>query len=228
LALGFLTVLSLLAAVVLAEQRTILLAVAAVCLLFVVFDHAMRGSSHSVPAAAVSAQAELIADIKRELHLDSEGWYVPTEKGTIRRWHASTELGTEPPPVPIPTGMFHDGEIAGVSVPTVGWKLLNQTDAEIQSEDMTTAIEEALTICQRTGLVTRWETETRTTGQNSETVFDIRMTYPRPVPEDDESELTLSLLGTAMSAIVTSPVQLVINNVEQQRREVEVRVLSDK
>jgi hypothetical protein len=54
------------------------------------------------------------------------------------------------------------------------------------------------------------------------------MTYPRPVPEDDESELTLSLLGTAMSAIVTSPVQLVINNVEQQRREVEVRVLSDK
>jgi hypothetical protein len=227
LALGLLTVLSLLAAVVLAEQRTLLLAVAAVCLLFVVFDYAMRGSGHSVSAAAVTAQAELISDIERELHLDSDGWYVPTEGGTVRRWHASTELSAAPPPVPLPAGVFHDGEIAGVSVPTIGWALLAQTDPELPSGEANTAIEEALTICQRTGLVTEWETEARTTGQNSETAFDIRLTCSGSMPGDEGSDLTLSLLGTAIADIAGSPVQLTVNNAEQQRRVVRVRVLSD-
>jgi len=226
LALGFLTVLSLLAAVLLAEQRTLLLAVAAVCLLFVVFDYAMRGSGHSLSAAAVSAQADLIADIERELHLDSDGWYVPTEGGTVRRWHASTELSAAPPPAPLPAGAFHDDEIAGVSVPTTGWALLEQTDAELPSEQASTAIEEALTICRRTGLVTEWETEARTAGQHSESVFGIRLTYSGSVRGDERSDLTLSLLGTAIAGITTSPVRLTVDDAEQRRRVVRIRVLS--
>lgn len=227
LALGFLTVLSLLAAVVLAEQRTLLLAVAAVCLLFVVFDYAMRGSGHSLSAAAVSAQADLIADIERELHLDGDGWYVPTERGTVRRWHASTELSAAPPPAPLPAGAFHDDEIAGVSVPTIGWALLEQTDAELPSREASTAIKEALTICRQTGLVAEWETEARTAGQHSESVFGIRLTYSGSVSGDDRSDLTLSLLGTAIAGIAASPVQLTVDDAEQQRRVVRVRVLPD-
>jgi hypothetical protein len=226
LALGFLTVLSLLAAVVLAEQRTLLLAVAAVCLLFVVFDYAMRGSGHSLSAAAVSAQADLIADIERELHLDSDGWYVPTEGGTVRRWHASTELSAAPPPAPLPAGAFHDDEIAGVSVPTIGWAFLDQTDAELPSGEADQAIEDALTICRQTGLVSEWETEIRTAGQHSETVFDIRLTYSGSVPGDERSTLTLSLLGTAIAGIATSPVQLTVADAEGRRRTVRVHVLS--
>ncbi|WP_136601228.1 hypothetical protein [Salinigranum halophilum] len=226
LALGLLTVLSLLAAVVLAEQRALLLAVAAVCLLFVVFDYAMRGSGHSLSAAAMTAQADLIADIERELHLDSDGWYVPTEGGTVRRWHASTGLSAAPPPAPLPAGAFHDDEIAGVSVPTIGWALLEQTDAELPSRQASTAIEEALTICRRTGLVTEWETEARTAGQHSESVFGIRLTYSGSVPRDERIDLTLSLLGTAIAGIAASPVQLTVNDAEQRRRVVRIRVLS--
>ncbi|WP_143165361.1 hypothetical protein [Halobaculum gomorrense] len=225
-ALGFLTVLSLLAAVVLAEQRTLLLAVAAVCLLFVVFDYAMRGSEHSLSAAAMTAQADLIADIERELHLDSDGWYVPTEGGTVRRWHPSTEVSATYPPDPLPTGAFHDDEIAGVSMPTIGWALLEQTDAELPSEQASTAIEEALTICRRTGLVTAWETEARTTGHHSESVFNIRLTCSGSLPGDEGSDPALSLLGTAIAGIAASPVRLTVTDAEQRRRVVRIRVLS--
>jgi hypothetical protein len=226
LALGFLTVLSLLAAVVLAEQRTLLLAVAAVCLLFVVFDYAMRGSGHSRSAAAVSAQADLLADIQRELHLDGDGWYVPTEDGTVRRWHASTEVSATYPPAPLPAGAFHDDEIAGVSVPTIGWALLAQTDAELPSGEVSTAVEEALTICRQAGLVTEWETEARTTGQHSESVFDIRLTCSKSVPEDERINPALSLLGTAIAGIAASPVQLTVTDAEQRTQVVRIRVLS--
>jgi hypothetical protein len=224
--LGFLTVLSVLAAVVLAEQRTLLLAVAAVCLLFVAFDYAMRSSGHSLSAAAVSAQADLIADIEHELHLDSDGWYVPTEGGTVRRWHASAELSAAPPPDPLPAGAFHDDERAGVSVPTIGWALLEQTDTELPSGEASTAIEEALTICRRTGLVTQWETEARTAGQHPESVFGIRVTCSKSVPEDERIDPALSLLGTAIAGIASSPVQLTVDDAEQRQRVVRIRVLS--
>jgi hypothetical protein len=212
---------------VLAAQRTLLLAVAAVCLLFVVFDHAMRGSGHPLSAAAVSARADLIADIERELHLDSDGWYVPTEGGTVRRWHASAEQSAAPPPAPLPAGAFHDDEIAGVSVPTIGWALLEQSDAELPSGRANTAVEEALTICRQAGLVTEWKTETRTTGPRSESVFGVQLTCSGSVPGDGGSSFTLSLLGTAVAGIAASPVQLTVTDAEQRRRVVRIRVLPD-
>lgn len=226
LALGFLTVLSLLAAVVLAEQRTLLLAVAAVCLLFVVFDYAMRGSGHSLSAAAVSAQADLIADIERELKLNDDGWYVPTENDTVRRWHASTEVSATYPPDPLPTGALHDDEIAGVSVPTIGWALIEQADAELPSGGANAAVDEGLTICRQAGLVTAWETETNSAGQHSESVFDIRLTCSKSVPEDERIDPALSLLGTAIAGIAASPVQLTVDDVEQRIQVVRIRVLS--
>jgi hypothetical protein len=174
----------------------------------------------------VSAQADLLADIERELHLDSDGWYVPTEGGTVRRWHASTELSAAPPPAPLPAGAFHDGEIAGVSVPTIGWALLEQTDAELPAGEASTAIEEALTICRQTGLVTEWETEARTAGQHSESVFDIRLTCSKSVPEDERIDPALSLLGTAIASVSASPVQLTVTGAEQRTQVVRIRVLS--
>jgi hypothetical protein len=226
LALGFLTVLSLLAAVVLAEQRTLLLAVAAVCLLFVVFDYVMRGSGYSVSAAAVTARAKLIVDIKRELYLDDDGWYVPTEDGTVRRWHASTEVSATYPPAPLPAGVFHDDEIAGVSVPTIGWALIEQTDVELPSGEASTAVDEGLTVCRQAGLVTEWETEPRTAGQHSESVFDIRLTCSRSVSEDERIDPALSLLGTAIAGVAASPVQLTVTDAEQRTQVVRIRVLS--
>jgi len=220
--LSLVATLSLLIAVPLAGQRPLLLAVAVVCLLFILFDYAMSGATHSLSEAAATAHAELVADIERELHLDSDSWYVPTESGAVRRWHASTEASASSPPMPLPSGAFHDAELAGVSVPTIGWALLQQTDVTVSSNDATEAIEEALTVCQQTELVTEWALENHTMAEKSTSVFDIRVTMSR----DGTETFILSLLGTTTASVSGCPIQVVVTGAEQRQRSVTVRVLS--
>jgi hypothetical protein len=111
-------------------------------------------------------------------------------------------------------------------MPTIGWALLEQTDAELPPGGASTAIEQALKICRQTGLVTKWETEARTTGQHSEFVFDIRLTCSNSVPEDERIDPALSLLGTAIASVSASPVQLTVTDVEQRTQVVRIRVSS--
>jgi hypothetical protein len=226
IALGLLAGLSMLAALPLSGQRALLTAVAAVCLLFAVFDYAMGGSGNNLDEAVLTAHTKLIADIERELHLDDDGWYVPTEAGEIRRWYASAEVNASPPPAPIPAGTFHDGELAGVSVPTVGWALVEQTQKTLPSGDADEAIEEAVRLCRRTGLVTEWETERRTGDENAEAMFNIRVRVTTGRPEDSSDDFAMSLLGTVVAGITECPVQVVPEETERRPQTVTVRVLS--
>jgi hypothetical protein len=226
IALGLLAGLSMLAALPLSGQRALLLSVAAVCLLLATFDYAMDGSGNDPHEAVLTAHTELMADIKRELHLNDDGWYVPTEAGEVRRWYASAEVTASPPPVPIPAGTFHDGETAGVSVPTVGWALVEQTQEALPSGDADEAIEEALGLCQQTGLVTEWETERRSGDENAEAMFDIRVRATAGRPEDSSDDFAMSLLGTVVADITGRPVQVVADEIERRPQTVTVRVLS--
>jgi hypothetical protein len=113
-----------------------------------------------------------------------------------------------------------------VSVPTVGWALVEQTQKTLPSGDADEAIEEALGLCQRTGLVTEWEAERRSGDENAEAMFDIRVRATAGRPEDSSDDFAMSLLGTVVADITGRPVQVVADEIERRPQTVTVRVLS--
>lgn len=225
-ALGLLMGVSGLGAVLFAGQRTVLLAVAVVCLLLISFDAAMGRSSPPHRTAAVTAHTELITELERELRLNNDGWYAPTETGSIRCWYASTGEESQTPPVPLPEGLFHDDENAGVAIPPIGWEIIEQTDDPLPTQELLPGIKTALTTCQQAGLISEWKFESYPSEDSDQSESTIRLTDTSPAPSSADGTLILSLLGTATATILEQPVQVTLSDINRRERTVILRVSS--
>ncbi len=204
--LGLVSIVSAILAILLTDQRGLLIAVISVCLLLVSFDYAMRNQPSSNRDAVVAARQELVDGITRELRLDNSGWYTPTETGTVRCWYPSAAQEDAAPPNPLAAETFQDHDSAGVAVPTVGWEIIKQTTGSLPRTQTRQAIDEALELCRRKNLVSEWDIEERR-AEASSTSVDIRLEEPRARQTSADGAILVSLLGAAVAAMVECPVQ---------------------
>jgi hypothetical protein len=224
-ALGLISIVSAVLAVVLTDQRELLIAVVSVCLLLISFDYAMRNQPPSNRDVVVAARRDLVDSIKRELRLDDNGWYTLTETGNVRCWYPSAAQDDTAPPNPLAAETFQDHESAGVAVPTVGWKIIEQTTGSLPQTQTPQAIEEALELCRQRELVSEWDIEERR-AEAASTTIDIRLKEPRAKQTSADGAIVVSLLGAAVAAMVERPVQARLADSDGPGRVVVLQILS--
>ncbi len=224
-ALGLISIVSAVLAVVLTDQRELLIAVVSVCLLLTSFDYAMRNQPPSNRDAVIAARRDLMDGIKQELRLNDNGWYTPTETGTVRCWYPSAAQADTAPPNPLAAETFQDHESAGVAVPTVGWEIIEQMTGSLPQTQRRQAIDEALKLCRQRDLVSEWNIERRRTEAASATM-DIRLEEPRARQTSADGAILVSLLGAAVAAMVERPVQARLADSDGPGRVVVLQILS--
>jgi hypothetical protein len=208
--LGVLAVVAMLAAIPLAGERPVLMVIAAVAVALLAFDRSMKRQPGALDESLVRAQVELLAGLIEELQLESEGWYLPTEEATIRRWYPSADRPTTLPEPPVSAVTLTQGDAAGLYAPTIGTTILEQP--EVPSADRPLAPRRAIRLtldcCSERSLVGEASIESTERVRESRMRTDSVVTAPSGRPSDEWQFVLESVLGAGVADLTGAPVQI--------------------